>query len=248
MRAPLVLFALLSVSSLAQTPGPSKSFLIADVHTSQGDRYFLTQATMLDLIATAYGVDGINIHGGPTWLERDRYDIRAKVPPKTTPDDIKLMLRSLLADRFHLVVTTGTAPMPTYILSAGPGKPKMTESTGTADPSCVPLPPPANPPANAPDYITIACKNITMPALADTLHDFAGGYLNQPVVDETNLAGAWDFTIKWTGRDELAKQGADGISIFTAVEKQLGLKLELKTSPRPVCPNPQRAQHRRSPP
>jgi uncharacterized protein (TIGR03435 family) len=246
MRAALALFALL-VSSMAQTPAVSKSFVIADVHTSpfsanpfmhgnsiQGDRYFLTQATMIDLIATAYGVDAVNVQGGPTWLERDRYDIRAKVPPKTTQNDVKLMLRALLADRFHLVVKTGAAPMPTYILSAGPGKPKMTESEAAGEGSCVPVPPPQNAPPGAPSYITVNCKNLTMAALADTLHNFAGGYLDQPVVDETKLAGTWDFTIKWTGRGQLEKQGADGISIFAAVEKQLGLKLELKTTPRPV--------------
>ena len=54
------------------------------------------------------------------------------------------------------------------------------------------------------------------------------------MVDETKLAGAWDFTFKWTGRGQLEKQGADGISIFAAVDKQLGLKLELKTASRPV--------------
>jgi len=244
MRFCLALFALLTVSSLAQTP---KSFVIADVHASsftsnpfmhgnsiQGDRYFLTQATMVDLIATAYGVDAVNVQSGPTWVERDRYDIRAKVPPKTTPDDIKLMLRALLAERFHLVVKTGTAPMPTYILAAGPGKPKMTESEGGGEASCIPAPPPPNPAPDAPSYITMNCKNLSMAALADTLHGVAGGYLDQPVVDETNLAGAWNFSIKWTGRGQLEKQGADGISIFAAVEKQLGLKLELKTAPRPV--------------
>jgi len=256
MRTALALFALLSTSSLAQLPAQppaaTKSFVIADVHVSpftsnpfmhgnsiQGNRYFLTQATMVDLIATAYGVDAVNVQGGPTWLERDRYDIRAKVPPstpqnKTTNDEIKLMLRSLLAERFHLVVKTGTAPMPTYILSAGPGKTKMTESEATGEGSCIPVPPPPNPPPGAPSYITVNCKNLTMPDLADTLHNFAGGYLDQPVVDQTNLAGTWDFTIKWTGRNQLEKQGADGISIFAAVEKQLGLKLELKTAPRPV--------------
>jgi uncharacterized protein (TIGR03435 family) len=247
MRTALAFLALLSVSSLAQPPAVSKSFVIADVHSSpftsnpfmhgnsiQRDRYFLTQATMIDLIATAYGVDAANVQGGPTWLERDRYDIRAKVPPKTTPDDIKLMLRALLANRFHLVVRTGTSPMPSYILSVGSGKPKMTESAGTGEGSCVPLPPPQNPPPGTPSYITVNCKSLTMAALAETLHNFAGGYLNQPVIDETKLAGAWDFTIKWTDRSQLDKQGADGISIFAAVEKQLGLKLELKTAPRPV--------------
>jgi len=246
MRAALALFALLSASSLAQTPVVSKSFLIADVHPSpftsnpfmhgnsiQGDRYFLTQATIIDLIATAYGVDADNVHGGPAWLERNHYDIRARVPPKTTQDDIKLMLRALLAERFHLVVKTGVAPMPTYILSAGPGKPKMTETEG-ADGSCVPQPPPQNLPPGAPTYFNLNCKSLTMAALADVLHNAPGGYLDQPVVDETNLAGTWDFNLKWSDRGQLEKQGADGISIFAAVEKQLGLKLELKTSSRPV--------------
>lgn len=144
------------------------------------------------------------------------------------------MLRSLLADRFHLVVKTSTAPMPTYILSAASGKPKMTASEAPGEGTCMPSPPPQNTSPGTPSYITVVCKNMTMPALAETLHDYAGGYLDKPVVDGTNLAGAWDFTIKWTGRDQLEKQGADGISIFAAVDKQLGLKLELKTAPRPV--------------
>jgi uncharacterized protein (TIGR03435 family) len=245
MRTVLVLFAILSISSHAQTPAAPKSFVIADVHTSpftpnpfmhgnsiQGDRYFLTQATMAQLIATAYGVDVANVHGGPSWLERDHYDIRAKVPPNTTQEDVKLMLRALLADRFHLIVKTATAPMPAYVLSTGSGKPKMTESEGPGEASCVPVPP--NPAPGAPSYITANCKHLTMSAFADTVHNFAGGYLDQPVVDETNLAGAWDFTIKWTPRNQLEKQGADGISIFAAVEQQLGLKLQLKTAPRPV--------------
>ena len=247
MRATLALFALLSVESLAQIPAASKSFVIADVHTSpftanpfmhgntiKDGVYFLTQATMLDLIATAYGVDVANVQGGPSWIERDRYDIRAKVPAKTTPDDVKLMLRAMLADRFHLVVKTGTAPMPTYILSVRPGKPKMTESEGAGEGTCTPLPPPPHASPGAPSYIAVKCKGITMTAFADVLHDFAGGYLDQPVVDETSLAGAWDFTVTWTGQGQLEKQGADGISIFAAVEKQLGLKLELKTAARPV--------------
>jgi uncharacterized protein (TIGR03435 family) len=246
MRTVLFLLAILCISLHAQAPDAPKAFIVADVHASpftanpfmhgnsiQGDRYFLTQATMADLIATAYGVDVANVQGGPTWLERNRYNIRAKVPPNTTQADVKLMLRALLADRFHLVTKTATVPMPTYVLTAA-GKPKMMESEGTGDGSCTPVPPPPNSPPGAPSYLTINCKHLAMSALAETLHNFARDYLDQPVVDETNLAGAWDFTLKWTFRGQLEKQGADGISIFAAVDKQLGLKLELKTSPRPV--------------
>jgi uncharacterized protein (TIGR03435 family) len=248
MRFALPLLLLVSLSSLAQAPAAANSFVIADVHPSpftsnpfmhgnsiQGDRYFLTQATMLDLIATAYGVDGANVQGGPSWLERDRYDIRAKVPAKTTPAEVKLMLRGLLAERFHLVVKNGSAPMPTYVLSVEGGKPKMTESEGAGEGSCMPLPPPRNAPKDAPFLVTISCKNMTMAALAESLHNFGGSYLEQPVADATNLAGGWDFTLRWTPRKEdLPKQGAEGISLFNAVEKQLGLKLELKTTPRAV--------------
>src|SRR5262249_26550158 len=59
-------------------------------------------------------------------------------------------------------------------------------------------------------------------------------YIDKPVIDETKLDGAWDFDIKWTGRGQLAAAGADGISIFDAVDKQLGLKLELVQRPMPV--------------
>jgi len=73
-----------------------------------------------------------------------------------------------------------------------------------------------------------------MADFADDLHNWAGGYLTSPVVDQTNLKGAYDFDFKWTGKGDLAKAGADGISIFDCVDKQLGLKLEAKTAPLPV--------------
>jgi uncharacterized protein (TIGR03435 family) len=62
----------------------------------------------------------------------------------------------------------------------------------------------------------------------------AGGYLDKPVVNSTKLEGSFDFDLKWTARNQLAAAGADGISVFDAVDKQLGLKLELLDSPMPV--------------
>jgi uncharacterized protein (TIGR03435 family) len=59
----------------------------------------------------------------------------------------------------------------------------------------------------------------------------AGGYLIHDVIDSTKLEGSWDFDLEWTGRAALAAKGAAGISIFDAVSKQLGLKLELQNIP-----------------
>lgn len=240
----LSLFALLGSALVAQTPDPK--FVIVDVHPSpyttqafmhgnsiQGDRYFLTQATMLDLIATAYGVDNDNVQGGPPWLERDRFDLRAKVPAGTKSDEVKPMLRAMLAERFHLVVKNSTAPMPAYVLTVV--KSKMTESESTGDGSCVPQPPPQNAPAGAISPIVVLCKGMDMPGFARLLRDFSGGYFgDKPVVDGTNLKGTYDFTLSWTWKGNLEKAGKDGVTLFDAVEKQLGLKLDLKTAPRPV--------------
>jgi uncharacterized protein (TIGR03435 family) len=70
-----------------------------------------------------------------------------------------------------------------------------------------------------------------MPSFADFLHDVASPYLNRPVVDATGLKGGWDFDIEWTYR---IPKDTDGVTIFAAVDKQLGLKLESKIAPLPV--------------
>jgi uncharacterized protein (TIGR03435 family) len=243
------LFALLSSPVFAQSTNtpPAPAFEIADVHVSpprkfpfmdggnlHGDRYIVHQATMLDLIAAAYGMDSSLVQGGPIWLETDRFEIIAKAPPTTSKETIKLMLQSLLANRFKLVVHNGTAPMPAYVLSVGKGKPKLKEADDSAKSDCQYQEPPKDRAPGTIPYIVFVCHNTTMETLATNLHDWAGGYLTNPVVDSTGLKGAWDFDIKWTGRGQLQKAGADGISIFDAIDKQLGLKLDLQTAPRPV--------------
>ncbi len=79
-----------------------------------GDRYILHQATMTQMIAVAYRLDPANVHGGPSWLDWDHYDIVGKAPPATSRETLQLMLQSLLAQRFGLVVHKGTAPLPSY--------------------------------------------------------------------------------------------------------------------------------------
>jgi len=199
----------------------------------------MREASMVDMIAKAYRVDPNSIVGGPSWLETDRFDVRAKTPPNTTLDGVNQMLRTLLAERFKLMVHTEIRPMPGFVLSAGKGAPKMVLSQSSTEPNCRYKPQPELAPEAIMklDYI---CQNTTMDVLAENLHDWAGGvnfnkfYITGPTVNATGLKGGWDFELRWNAKGDLQRAGADGISLFDAVDKQLGLKLEAKTYPMPV--------------
>jgi uncharacterized protein (TIGR03435 family) len=224
----------------------SASFDVADVHPSaearfpfmeggelHGDRFKVKDADMVDLISTAYHVDQDNVFGGPAWLETDRFDVNAKAPRGTPDDTVKLMLQGLLLDRFKLVVHKDSKPTQAFVLTVPKGgKPKLRESAGSDKNGCQPVQQTQTP--GVVGYIVVTCHNMTTEAIAGALHDMAGGYLTSPVVDQTGLQGSWDFDLKWTGRGNLAKAGDDGISIFDAVDKQLGLKLEMGKAPMPA--------------
>jgi uncharacterized protein (TIGR03435 family) len=187
---------------------------------------------MVDLVRTAYNVTDDKVVGGPTWVSTDRFDVIAKTPPNVTAETARLMLQSLLADRFGLKVHNDSRPLPVYVLTSGKGKHKMKEAAGGQG-SCQPQQGAPPQPGVIP-YIQVSCHGLTTAAIAENLRQMAGGYLDHPVVDSTKLEGSFDFDIKWTGRGQLAAAGADGISIFDAVDKQLGLKLELQQMAMPV--------------
>ncbi|HEY6343046.1 MAG TPA: TIGR03435 family protein [Bryobacteraceae bacterium] len=236
-----------TVAVFAQQP----KFEIADVHVSPTARgfaqnfggvlreghYVNRDATLINLIAAAYGVGEDNISGGPGWLSADLFDVIAKVPHGTKMATANLMLRGLLTERFGLVVNQGTHPVTRYVLTVGKGGSKLKSASGSGDSGCQPQQQAggrggSNDPAAAPNQ-KLACHNLTAAAIAENLHQMAPAYMDHEVVDLTNLEGAFDFDIEWTGRGLLAAKGAAGISIFDAVDKQLGLKLELKDVPLP---------------
>ena len=245
MRAIAVtLFILLCAPAFSQS---APSFDAVDVHPSphranpfpdggflRGNRYVYRQATMVDVIAAAYNVNAAKVLGGPSWLEADRFDIIAKAPANTSPETVKLMLQSLLADRFKLTYHNGDKAQPAFVLSVGKGKPRLKQSEGADNSNCDNKTPPRDPGSTDIPTIIVSCHNMSMEEFATALHNMAGGYLPNPVVDSTNLKGAWDFDLRWTPRGLLQRAGADGISIFDAVDKQLGLKLDLQTAARPA--------------
>ena len=222
---------------------------IVPVH---GGRFEIKGATLLDLIKQAYGVDDDHLTGGPSWLELNRYDLAARQPEGTTADQQKLMLQTMLQERFGLVVRNETRPMPGFALTAAK-KPQLKEAAGTEESGCKP----ESGNASAPGAMTIRmganvagsmglpstvslgpggllefhCRNITMPAFLEAIRTLPGGrsFAGKPMVDETGLKGSWNFDAHWTA---LTIGGMEGnqVTLAEALDKQLGLKLE----PRPL--------------
>ncbi|HWE53559.1 MAG TPA: TIGR03435 family protein [Bryobacteraceae bacterium] len=235
--------ALVSLMAAAVAFGQQPKFEIADVHASQTSRwnsggygvirdgvYISRDTTMLQLIATAYGVPGDDVAGGPGWITADPFDVIAKVPAGTTPAAANLMLRTLLADRFGLVIHNGTHPAPRYVLTVAKGGSKLKPPTGD-NPMCrfagTPETVMPTDPSQRPNT-KFSCHNLPASTLAMYLRGWAGDYLDHDVIDSTKLEGSFDFDLEWTPRNIVNYKGADGVTVFNGVEKQLGLKLELQ--------------------
>src|SRR5262249_49388647 len=145
----------LCCSLFGQAPEKPKAFELADVHVSppsglaqiqmsggvtpRNGRFEIRNATMLDLVRTAYSVEPEKVVGGPNWLASDRFDVIAKAPAGTTKENARLMLRELLAERFGLTVHNDSRPLPVFALTAGSGKHKLKVSDGASS-GCVGVP------------------------------------------------------------------------------------------------------------
>ncbi len=193
----------------------------------------MRNATMLDLIVSAYGIDAAKVTGGPRWLNWDRFDINAALPADSTAESQKAFLRKMLTDRFGLALHAGAQPVNTWVLGAGKTNKLVRDQTGsgtcqidrnssvaaarTGDPD-KPLSAPLN---------TFNCTGVGMSAFAAQLATLASSYLqNIPVVDQTNLSGGWTFKLTLTPNSDAAGW-LGGISLETAL-KQLGLDLTQK--------------------
>ena len=216
------------------------------------DGYSASNIDLKSLLANAYGVRPDQISGGSDWIASNHYDIEAKVVPADgtalqplTKEQRNLMLRSLLADRFKLVVHTETKEASIYALTLAKGGPKLTASKPSE------APPPNIPPGaivrgnpgdgpprggmmrmSGPGNLTVTA--MTMTQFANML----SSQLHRTIVDQTGLTGTYDFTLQWTPDNLPASPGGEaqaldptGPTIFTAVQEQLGLKLESTKGP-----------------
>jgi uncharacterized protein (TIGR03435 family) len=242
-------FALFLVASSASVAEPQRSFELADVHPSdpnsawavsamrdpaldarhgelRGSRYQIHSATLVDLISTAWRIDPARLVGGPAWLDTARFDVIAKVPAEATIASIPEMLQALLAERFHLRTHHGTAPFPEFVLTAGT-HPLLKTNEGGGDSGCKRASPSGDP--------SITCRNISMTQFAQTLPQLAGDYFGgNPLIDQTQLSGTFDFALRWTPRRNFVPAGSGGVPLADVIKKQLGLDLALRDVAEPA--------------
>jgi uncharacterized protein (TIGR03435 family) len=179
----------------------------------------LSNATLSDCLKFAYSLTTDAQIAGPDWINEKmvRFEVTAKAPPETPDDQLRLMLQTLLQERFQMTLHTEQREMTHYELVIGKNGPKLKESTVG--------------PAQATGTARldgIRSNRMQMNRLAAMLSRMT----RMPVLDKTGLTGFYQFDLRYA--DEVSKTPAEtpaGPSIFTAVQEQLGLKLESKKGP-----------------
>jgi uncharacterized protein (TIGR03435 family) len=221
----------------------SSSDTKAFVQALQG-RLVMQNFSLKQLILFAYDVPNNQVSGVLSWMDSIRYDIQATTESNATVKQVEgPMLRALLEERFQLKVHRETMERPVYELTVDKGGLKMQPSK---EGSCIVYfmdSPPPVPAPNAPRAVycdfphlagdgtnwTLDGAGVSAGKLAITL---ARSGLDRPVVDETGLSGGFDLHLKWTAEpppgnpEPGTMDDPAGLSIFTALKEQLGLKLE----------------------
>jgi bla regulator protein blaR1 len=200
-----------------------------------GGKVNLLNQTLEELIGSSYGLQKYQVIGGPDWVRADAYDVLAKAQGEPPLPERLGMVRQLLADRFKLVMHQETRELPIFRLVKARGDGQLGPAVKAS--TCTPMRAGVDPKAPTTCYRFInQAKGIlhetrnTFRSLATSLGRI--GLIGRPVVDQTGLTDQYAFELMWTP-DQVpgSTAAADPISIFTALQEQLGLKLESATGP-----------------
>jgi uncharacterized protein (TIGR03435 family) len=245
------------VASVKQNKSTSGRFSMS---AQPGGRFSASNVTLEQFIRVAYQLQDYQLSGGPSWLGSDRFDVEAKAgvdiadaftsERRPGPSALHLMLRALMADRFKLAVHTESRELPVYALvvarSDGRLGPNLVRSTvdcavvSAADGRGNTPPPDSRAPIGPCNF---GGRPGTFAARTTTMFQFANGlatFVNRTVLDRTGLTGNFDLDLTWTpdqlpqrapGATDASPVDPNGPSIFTAVQEQLGLKLQATTGP-----------------
>lgn len=189
-------------------------------------RLTVTNMSLKALVEFAYNIRDYQISGGPGWFDSDRWDVAATASGAVSDEEQKQMLQALLADRFRLNIHHETRDLPVYALSVGKNGTKLQANTdGKPQELKQGLIVRAN-------SALFRLNGVDVPIVK--LADFLAAHIGRMVNDRTRMQGTFDFTLEWAPDPAHApslngarmEPNPDGASLFTAVQEQLGLKLE----------------------
>lgn len=243
-----VFAALISSSAFAQAPAPvaagsaRPSFEVATIKLTDPNfggilvgfpsgRFSARGFTLKDLIGFAYDVDNRQIVEGPKWADTERYDVLGKPEKEGTPnpDLAKLMLQSLLAERYQLRFHHDTREMPVYVMTIAKNGIKMKARTD----------------GDGGEKATMLIRGAKIPGRDTTVQFLATGLqklvLDRPILDKTGLTGKYDFDLTWRpdpsqfrGNGDRVPSDPNDPDLFTALQQQLGLRLTAQKAPADV--------------
>jgi uncharacterized protein (TIGR03435 family) len=197
----------------------------------QGHQFSTHKTTLNFLIKFAYRLNARQIIGGPAWLDTEEYDIVAKPEGETslTMSQLRPLVQKLLEDRFKLTSHREQKELPVYALVIGKNGARLKKSE--ADPASLP-----GVQVSGASALTISSTNNTMLGLAAVLQM---SFVDRPIVDHTGFAGKYDFDLNFThdlasSTGSLANDPNAPPDLFTAIQEQLGLKLEAVQAPAEV--------------
>ena len=213
MLAAAPAFDVASVKPAELAPGPYSS----NLGTAGHGKVALTNVTLSDCLRFAYGISNDLQIAGPDWIRSKdvRFHIVAKAPPDTPRSELLLMLQALLAERFQLTLHREHRNLTVLALVVGKSGARLQPARDNSDGT-----------GNNFTPGRIISNRTTMGVLVMLLSRF----MRQAVVDRTGLAGMFEVKLEWTPQTQPGEE-ASGASIFTAVQEQLGLKLEAQKGP-----------------
>jgi uncharacterized protein (TIGR03435 family) len=241
---------LLACAAFCQSAAAPPSFDVAELKVnksgapnytadfSKGGQVTARNVPLNLLIAAAFHIRPEELQNAPAWAGSERFDLIAKAAPTTPEADLRRMLLTLLEDRLKLAAHMEQKVMPVYALVVAKGGPRnLTPSTPSrpGEKICPDIEP------AAPSDEAMRCSHTNMAQLAGELGSLRRE-IEAPVIDQTGLSGSYDFQLSYTparrltdvdSGDRRSPMGS-GISLFNALQAQLGLKLESRKLPVPV--------------
>jgi uncharacterized protein (TIGR03435 family) len=203
--------------------------------TSDPGRITFVNTPLQRIFLRAYGITAYEM-AGPSWMETAKYDIVAKIPQGATTEQLAIMLQNLLSERFRLTLHQETRQIPVYELVIGRSGSKLKESDLSASTPSAPDGPLKagkdgfpEPPPGRPTIVRYTVggseRMVGRQQTLDQIAQMLGGYAGNHVVNKTGLTGEYDFTLQFASNDSPADQEF-APSLFTAVQEQLGLRLD----------------------